>query len=212
MNVFVHDIGPLSALLGSIASLITCSIAIRAIYLAKQWHSDKFKAEIFESAQDSLNLVTSTPIDMLILRQNLRAKVQLLNLTHEQSDEIQKNTALIEANVEYCDKNHEASKKTATDTIRVLRYKKWIRKKYKPYTVLIVRSLAKINANLNHPLDLVNGIFVVNPDIEKLISEISDKKHSDIRNEIAEIKVTDFMSINEALKEIDEHIKSIGRE
>ncbi|EKW1653208.1 MULTISPECIES: hypothetical protein [Citrobacter] len=211
LNIFVHDLGPLSALLGSFASLITCAIAIRAIFLAKKWHSEKFKSEIFEFAQDTLNLITIAPLEMIIMRQNLREKVNLLNLIHNKKNLSNKQIILIKENFESCDDIQDKIQEMGLKLVKVLRYKKWINSKYSGYSYFVINILAELNPQLNRPYSLNDNTFVVNPEIERLIKKLTDSKLAMFRNEVAEIKVTDFMLINDALKEIDKQINTTSQ-
>lgn len=200
VQVFKEHLGPLSTWVGSIASLTTCAIAIRAILIAKQWHSDKLKSEIFNNARDTLNYTTSIGPQASMILQDIKTRVRLLTITTINSSEAEKNKSLLTELATYRDQTYSIRQKTLMKTIKCIRLIDFIDAKYRDYTEQTLSTWSKFTAALILPIELVNNEFIISKDVSDLYSQLTKKSNSDLINQIAKIQVPEFMNFDSAIK------------
>ncbi|HHQ6556643.1 TPA: hypothetical protein ACSTJ0_001204 [Serratia fonticola] len=196
--VFTHDIGPLSAVLGGCASLITCIIAIRALVAARKWHTDKIKSEMFNSAQNTLIFIKNIPLTVLITNKELSLRLSILNEQCKSINEKEKSIKILleskDFSIEYF-KLHREMIKSLNESVR---FNNYITTKYKEMSDSFIENFAAYIGLLTKPFEINNdGEIILNPELEKKQDKLT-QPHGDIFNNLGKEKLSGFINLEKA--------------
>ncbi|WP_447882253.1 hypothetical protein [Serratia fonticola] len=201
LAVFTHDIGPLSAVLGSVASFITCGIAIRALIAARKWHSDKIKAEMFSSAQNTLLFTKKATLLVLLISNELALRLSLLNKRCGELSVKEKSIEILIESKEFINEYSEVRHDSLNSLIESVRFSNYITTKYRETTDLIYNEFTSYIGLLTEPFKISDdGVIILNPKINEIqnkMAEIPDE----ILNELGYEKISGFINLDKAAKE-----------
>ncbi|WP_447887796.1 hypothetical protein [Serratia fonticola] len=199
--VFTNDIGPLSAVLGACASLITCGIAIRALIAASKWHTDKIKSEMFSSAQNTLLFTKNTTLFVLLTGNELALRTSLLNKRCEKKDVKEKSIEILMESKDFIKEYSNIRHEFIKNLIESVRFSDYITIKYKKTTDLIYKEFSAYIGLLNEPFKIdKDGVIILNPkisEIQRKMAKIPDK----ILNELGIEKISGFINLDKAAKD-----------
>ncbi|WP_313073221.1 hypothetical protein [Atlantibacter hermannii] len=197
-----EDKGPLSALIGSVASLLTCFIAIRAILIAKQWHIDKVKNGIYEDSRDFLRLLNSSLAISSFLKKNIEYRVEYLNYLYESKKEIDVKTLAFEQISDFLKMTYDIRYNTYESIFHTMPYQYYVREEYYNYVQTFILEFSGFMGSLETPITFSNNRFILSPNIIDKYNSLFGDESKEMINSLASCRVTDFINLAEMAKDI----------
>lgn len=206
---FAHDVGiridastgPLSGLLGSIASLTTCGIAIRALLVAKKWRNEKTKAEIFDSATKVFGITKTLPLTMLLINKELEISERVLILKQKEKTIEEMKCEIILEIKEFSSRTSKLQHDVLKDIVELTRFNNYITSKYKILADNIQAGAAAYLGNLNNAFSLTSDGHIQKNQKLKDASEKLFLSEDEVYRDLGYEMLPEFIDIDKMVKE-----------
>lgn len=196
------DKGPLSALIGAVASITTCAIPVRAIFIAKKWHVEKLKSQIFEDACSYLDLINSSLAITSFLHMDLTNRVDFLNHKLKANTKFDSSAELFNEINEFLKLTYNARFDTYKNMLSLSKYQKHVAPAYIDFCGKTNLNLALFLGGLSTPITFQSGKFEINHKVIDAYKFFNETTNGTIFDSIAKLAVPDFINLTNAAKEI----------
>lgn len=197
-----NEKGPLSAIIGACASIVTCAIAIRAIFIAKKWHLEKFKTQVFEGACSYHELINSTPAVVSFLHMNLDNRVDFLNYKLKHEDNFNPKSEVFHEINDFLKLTFNVRFETYQSIIKNSKYQKYVEPEYRSFCAIANRKLARFLGGLETPIQFRENLFRINPKAMDAYNILNSDESGDLFNKIAPLPISKFINLTEATAEV----------
>lgn len=197
-----EDKGPLSALIGAIASITTCAIAIRAIFIAKKWHIEKMKSQVFEGACSYLDLINSSLAITSFLHMDLKNRVDFLNYKLKANTNFDSSAELFNEINAFLKLTYNARFDTYKNMLSLSKYQKHVAPAYNEFCGKTNLKLALFLGGLSTPITFQNGKFEINHKVIDAYKFFNEDTNGKIFNSISKLAVSEFINLTNAAKEM----------
>ncbi len=200
LSVFVHEIGPLSAVLGAVASLTTCAIAIYTLTLARRWHKEKIKGDIFLGASEVLNFINCIPLQSAVIYKRFFLLTDNLNKKHADKTVEDCESIILDECGKFNDEFFSFQSESMKNYTNVLRYHRVVDDKYKDFVQHQSRCYTKFLSRCSRPIvfDREENKFKIEEKFLTLYNSITkSEQFAILRNELPTILVNKFINFDD---------------